>query len=446
MSLEELAQERMIALAREGRLDEFVREARDLEGADLADILAALDEDERVHVVRALPPEVSGEALVEMPEEAHAGVTLAALGSEEAAEIVDELDDDDAADLLGELPLHTQEQILQKLEDRPEVERLLRYDEETAGGLMTTGLLTVIDTDTVGGALEDIRRQVEELELEDVYQAFVVDGLHRLQGTIAFRTLVVNPSSRPIREVLDEPVAVASPDLDQEAVARLMAKYNLPSMAVVDSGGRLLGRITFDDVTDVVEAETTEDLLRFGGVSPNEEIAGGWRDAVRSRLPWLVLNLFTALAAASVVYFFEDRIEKLALLAVFMPVVAGMGGNAGTQALAVTIRRIALGQVTPRGLQGVVLKEMSVGITNGCVAALLAGGVAGFVGGPPFGVVVACAMVGNLFVAGFAGAFVPILLARVGVDPAVASSIFVTTFTDLCGFTLLLGLASLALL
>jgi magnesium transporter len=446
VSLEGLAQERLIALAREGRLDEFVREARELEGADLADILAALDEDERVHVVRALPPEVSGEALVEMPEEAHAGVTLAALGSEEAAEIVDELDDDDAADLLGELPPHTQEQILQKLPDRPEVERLLRYDEETAGGLMTTGLLTVLDSDTVGGALEDIRRQVEELELDDVYQAFVVDGLHRLQGTIAFRTLVVNPSSRPIREVLDEPVAVASPDLDQEAVARLMAKYNLPSMAVVDSGGRLLGRITFDDVTDVVEAETTEDLLRFGGVSPNEEVAGGWRDAVRSRLPWLVLNLFTALAAASVVYFFEDRIGRLALLAVFMPVVAGMGGNAGTQALAVTIRRIALGQVTPRGLSGVVLKEMSVGITNGCVAALLAGGVAGFVGGPSFGVVVACAMVGNLFVAGFAGAFVPILLARVGVDPAVASSIFVTTFTDLCGFTLLLGLASLALL
>ena len=446
MSLEELAQERLIALAREGRLDEFVREARDLEGADLADILAALDEDERVHVVRALPPEVSGEALVEMPEEAHAGVTLAALGSEEAAGIVDELDDDDAADLLGELPPDTQARILRELEDRPEVERLLRYDEETAGGLMTTGMLTVRDSDTVGGALEDIRRQVEEQELEDVYQAFVVDDLHRLQGTIAFRTLVVNPPSRPIREVLDEPVAVASPDLDQEAVARLMARYNIPSIAVVDNAGRLLGRITFDDVTDVVEAETTEDLLRFGGVSPNEEVAGGWRDAVRSRLPWVVLNVLTALTAASVVWYFEDRIGQLALLAVFMPVVAGMGGNAGTQALAVTIRRIALGQVTPRGLQGVVLKEMAVGITNGCVAALLAGGVAGVVGGPSFGVVVACAMVGNLFVAGFAGAFVPILLARIGVDPAVASSIFVTTFTDLCGFTLLLGLASLALL
>ncbi|MGH7584761.1 MAG: magnesium transporter [Gemmatimonadales bacterium] len=446
MSLEELAQERMIALAREGRLDEFVREARDLESADLADILAALDEDERVHVVRALPPEVSGEALVEMPEEAHAEVTLAALGSEEAAGIVDELDDDDAADLLGELPPDTQARILRELEDRPEVERLLRYDEETAGGLMTTGMLTVRDSDTVGGALEDIRRQVEEQELEDVYQAFVVDDLHRLQGTIAFRTLVVNPPIRPVREVLDEPVAVASPDLDQEAVARLMARYNIPSIAVVDSAGRLLGRITFDDVTDVVEAETTEDLLRFGGVSPNEEVTGGWRDAVRSRLPWVVLNVLTALAAASMVYLFKDRIGQLALLAVFMPVVAGMGGNAGTQALAVTIRRIALGQVTPRGLQGVVLKEMAVGVTNGCVAALLAGGVAGFVGGPPFGVVVACAMVGNLFVAGFAGAFVPILLARIGVDPAVASSIFVTTFTDLCGFTLLLGLASLALL
>jgi magnesium transporter len=436
----------MVALLRAGRLDEFAREAAELEAADLADVLASLDEEERLVAVRALPPEISGEALVEMPDEAHPGETLAALDPGHAAEIVRELEDDDAADILGELEPAEQERILRGMEGRDEVERLLRYDEETAGGLMTAAMLTVRDTDTIGDALETIRRQVEEHELEDVYQAFVVDGEGRLRGAMPFRVLVVNPASRPVREVMEEPVATASPELDQEAVARLMAKYNLPSMAVVDAAGRLLGRVTFDDVIDVVEAETTEDLLRFGGVSPDEDLGGGWREAARSRRPWLVLNLVTAFAAASVVFLFEERIAQLALLAVFMPVVAGMGGNAGTQALAVTIRRLALGQILPGGLRRVLSKEMGVGLVNGLVAALLAGGVAGLAGGAPFGLVVGTAMAGNLFVAGFAGAFVPILLSRMGVDPAVASSIFVTTFTDLCGFSLLLGLAGVLLM
>ena len=441
MSLEPTAADRLVNLLRGGRLEAFVREAGELEAADLADVLAALDEDERLAAVRALPPEVSGEALIEMPDEAHPEDTLAALDPGQAAEIVEELEDDDAADLLGDLAPEEQERILREVEDRGDVERLLRYDEETAGGLMTAAMLTVRDGDTIGDALEAIRAQVEGHELADVYQAFVVDDAGRLKGTVPFRALVVNPVGRPVREVMEEPAATATPDLDQEAVARLMARYNLASMGVVDAAGRLLGRVTFDDVIDVVEAETTEDLLRFGGVSPDEELGGGWRDAAASRRPWLVLNLFTALAAASVVFLFEDRIAQLALLAVFMPVVAGMGGNAGTQALAVTIRRLALGQLPSAGLPRMVLKEMTVGLANGLLAALLAGGVAGIVGGPPFGLVVGIAMAGNLFVAGFAGAFVPILLSRLGVDPAVASSVFVTTFTDLCGFSLLLGLA-----
>ncbi|HJS47376.1 MAG TPA: magnesium transporter [Gemmatimonadales bacterium] len=446
MSLDPVAARRLANLVRTGRLAEFVREAAELEAADLADILAALDEADRLAAVRALPPGISGEALVEMPEEAHAEETLAALDPGQAAEIVEELEDDDAADLLGELEPEEQERILREVEDRGEVERLLRYDEETAGGLMTAAMLTVRDDDTIGGALEGIRGQVEGGELADVYQAFVVDGEGRLRGVIPFRSLVVNPATRPVREVMEDPPATASPDLDQEAVARLMARYNLPSMAVVDGGGRLLGRVTFDDVVDVVEAESTEDLLRFGGVSPDEELGSGWRAAAASRRPWLVLNLLTASAAASVVFLFEDRIAQLALLAVFMPVVAGMGGNAGTQALAVTIRRLALGQIPPGGLVRVVTKEMTVGLANGLLVAVIIGTVAGLLGGPRFGFVVGTAMAGNLFVAGFAGGFVPILLARLGVDPAVASSIFVTTFTDLCGFSLLLGLAGVLLL
>jgi magnesium transporter len=235
--------------------------------------------------------------------------------------------------------------------------------------------------------------------------------------------------------------------MDQEEVARLMARYNVSAIPVVNQASQLLGRITFDDVTDVVEAEATEDLLRFGGVSPDEELGASWRDAVRSRLPWLFVNLVTAFLAASVVAFFGTEVAALPVLAVWMPIIAGMGGNAGTQALAVTVRRIGLGLLPGgRGLR-LVGKEVLVGLTNGVATGIAVGGVALVTGhSPMFGLVVFLAMTGNLLVAGFAGAFIPVVLERFRVDPAIASSVFVTTFTDVCGFALLLGLAGLVLL
>ena len=427
-------------LLRAGRIDEFVRRALELEPADLADVLSSLDEDERLTAVRALPPEVPGEALIEMPEEEHAEDTLAALDPEQAADIVDELADDDAADILQELEPEEQERILSEVEDRSDVDRLLAYDEESAGGLMTTHVVTVFDTVTAGEAIEEIRRQAEEME--GFYQVFVVDPANRLVGLLPLNQLVTSPPGRSVREFMEPAEITVTPDRDQEEVARLMARYNVPSIPVVDGNGVLLGRVTFDDVIDVVEAETTEDLLQFGGVSASEELGAPWRGAVRSRLPWLYVNLLTAFAAASVVLVFSDAIQELKWLAVFMPVIAGMGGNAGTQALAVSVRRIALGQV-PAGSEGrIVGKEMLVGLVNGFSNALVAGAIGWLAAGPQFGAVVALAMTANLAVAGFAGAFVPLLLERLKIDPAIASSIFVTTFTDMCGFFLLLGLAT----
>ncbi len=437
--------ERMVELARAGDLGSFVREAHDYEAADLADVLGRLGESERVAVVRALPAELSSQALAEMPEDAHAEETLAALDPEQAAEIVEELEDDDAADILRELDAETKEHILQAVEDRGEVERLLRYDEETAGGRMTTHLVTVRDIAITTEALDEIRRQSEEVE--EFYQVFVVDGQRRLVGVLPFKALVVNRPDRMVREYMTEADIVVRPETDQEEVARLMARYNLPSVAVVDEGGRLLGRVTIDDVIDVVEAESTEDLLKFGGVSPDEELAAPWTDAVRSRLPWLTVNLFTAFLAGGVVYLFQETVQRTVALAVWMPVIAGMGGNAGTQALAVTVRRLALGLIPPDRLVRVVGKEVLVGITNGLAIGTMVGIVASLLGeGSGLGLVVFLAMTGNLLVAGFAGAFIPVLLERFGVDPAIASSIFVTTFTDVCGFLLLLGLAGWLLL
>ena len=437
--------DRMVELVRKGDIAHFIRRAHDFEPADLADVLSALDEKERVTVVQALPPELSSQALAEMPEEAHAGETLAALDPGQAADIVEELDDDDAADILGDLNRTQQEQILSGVTDRSEVDRLLRYDEETAGGRMTTHLVTVPDTATAGQALEEIRRQSEEVE--EFYQVFVVDGDRRLVGLLPFKDLVISRPERPIRSFMTDADIFVTPELDQEEVARLMARYNIPSVAVLDDQHRLLGQVTFDDVIDVVEAETTEDLLKFGGVSPDEELAAGWRPAVRSRLPWLSVNLATAFLAGGVVYLFQHTIQHTIALAVWMPVIAGMGGNAGTQALAVTVRRLALGLIPVDVFTRVVGKEILVGIINGLVMGLAVGTVAALIGqGARLGLVVFLAMTGNLMVAGFAGAFIPIVLERSGIDPAVASSIFVTTFTDLCGFLLLLGLAGMLLL
>ncbi|HET9065931.1 MAG TPA: magnesium transporter [Gemmatimonadales bacterium] len=435
----------LVRLARSGHTEAFIERAWDLEPADLGDVLAALDDDERIALVRVLPAELSSQALIEMPDDARAEDTLAALDPGHAADIVEELEDDDAADILGELEPEQQERILAEVADRADVDRLLRYHEETAGGLMTTHLVTVTDLDTVALALEGVRRQAEDVE--DVTEIFVVDTARRLVGTLSFKRLVVSPPGRLVREAMEDADIRVGAEVDQEEVAHLMARYNMPSLPVVDPHGRLIGRVTYDDVIDVAEAEATEDLLRFGGVSPDEGLSADWGDAVRSRLPWLYVNLLTAFLAAAVVYYYKNSIERLAVLAVWMPIIAGMGGNAGTQALAVTVRRLSLGQVPVARIGQLIRKELLVGILNGAAIGIVVAVVAVLLGEQwRLGLVVFLAMTLNLFVAGLAGSFVPVLLERAGVDPAVASSIFVTTFTDVCGFGLLLGLATAVLL
>ena len=242
--------------------------------------------------------------------------------------------------------------------------------------------------------------------------------------------------------------AAVSPDEDQEEVGRLMARYNLPTVPVVDPGGRLLGRVTFDDVLDVMEAEQTEDILRFGGVSDDESLGANWVAAVRTRLPWLVLNLLTASAAALVVFFYSDTVENAVILAVVMPVIAGMGGNAGSQALAVTVRRLALRDDVGADPGAVVSKEVLVGLVNGAVLGGIVAGASLLVpgGDPRLGLVVLISMWGTMLMAGFGGAFIPMLLHRLGFDPAVASSVFLHTATDFLGFLLLLGLATVLLM
>lgn len=420
----------------------------DLHPSDIADLVEGLGDDEaRLAVMSLLPAELASETLAEMEEESDPADLLAAMSPEKGAELIHELADDDAADLMGDLEPDERDRILAVLpeEEAGDIRDLLLYDEETAGGLMTTALVAIRHHLTAAEALADVRRQGQEVE--DFYTLFVVDDERRLLGTIPLRDLVISDPADRLDDMIEPIVASVSPDTDQEDVGRLIGRYNLVSLPVVGDGGVLLGRITFDDVIDVIEAEQTEDILRLAGLPEEEELRSGWLEAIQVRLPWLTLNLLTASLAASVVYVFRGSIESAVTLAVVMPIVAAMGGNAGTQALAVTIRRIALSEQEEKRRARAVLKELLVGLVNGLSLGALAGGLSYMLQGEAMlGIVVFMALWGNLMVAGFFGAFVPTMLDRLGIDPAVASSVFVHTFTDFFGFFLLLGLASALLL
>lgn len=413
--------------------------------SDLADILEEFDEEQRLRLIGLLPASTAGETLAEMEEIEHPEELLARLEPEKIAEVVEEMPDDDAADLIGELEPEEQARVLASLEDPSTIAELLHYPEDSAGGIMTRELVAVPSSLTAGEALSEIRRQAREIP--GFYTIFVVDRHGKLCGVMNLQSLVMADPDQPISDLIEAPPAVVPVEMDQEEVGRILGRYNLAAIGVVDALDRLVGRITFDDVIDVMEAETTEDILRFASVSEEEELRGSTMAAVKSRLPWLVLSLFTAAAASSVVYLYRNTIEQIVILAAVMPVIAALGGNAGTQALAVTIRRIALSDESLVERWSVVGKELAVGLLNG----MMIGGLAALAGlllvnDAAFGLVVMLAMWGNLVVASTLGGFIPIFLESVGVDPAVASSVFVTTLTDLAGFFLLLALASALLL
>jgi magnesium transporter len=417
----------------------------DLHPSDLADLVEGFEEPDQVTLLSALSPEVASDVLVEMEGGEDRGDLLAALSPEKGAELIEELPDDDAADLMGELEPREQQKILDVLpaETADYLIGLLQYDGDTAGGLMTTELVAVEGSLSAAQALDQVR--VQGREVEDFYTVFVVDADRRLLGTLRLDTLVMSDPESRVDALVEAPVATALPGVDQEEIARLIARYNVASLPVVTEDSVLLGRITFDDVIDVIEAEQTEDILRLAGVKDEEELRNNWVESVRTRLPWLALNLVTAALAASVILVFEDVIEQVLTLAFLAPIIAAMGGSSGTQSLAITIRRLTVeGTGSARGF---VLKEILIGLVIGGVLGVGIGLLAFFLrGDATLGVVVMLAMWGNQVVAGFAGAFVPATLDRMGIDPSVASSVFVHTLTDLCGFFLLFGLASKFLL
>jgi magnesium transporter len=415
--------------------------------ADLAQMFAELPEKER-HAVFNLLVEKNGrlamEALSEVGPEPGAEL-LALRPADEIARLTQEIPSDDAAALIDHLPEELSAAVLDLIRPKPGggVSELLEYEEKTAGRLMNPNVFALPEDLTAGEAITALQ---SARDVEMVFYLYIVDERRHLVGVISLRRLLLVPPDTPLKRIMTADVYSARADTDQEEVARQVASYNLLAIPVVDAENKLVGVITVDDVIDVIKDEATEDVYRLAGVSRDDGVLTPPLESLRRRLPWLLVNLLTAFIAASVVGVFQSTIEKVVALAVFMPIVPGMGGNAATQTLAVVVRGLALGELTWANGRQALLKEGLVGLGNGIVNGVAGAIVVGlFTGNWMLGWILALAMVANLLVAAMAGTLIPLGLRAARIDPALASTVFITTLTDVCGIFAFLGLATVFL-
>lgn len=359
--------------------------------------------------------------------------------------ILEEMSKDEVTDLLGELADEEQQELLAKLdsEDRQDVKELMSYPKECAGGLMTTEFISIRARNTVRQTLEYLQQNTDA---ETTYYLYVTDRQNVLKGVVSLRDIVSSAFDTNMLEITNPNVISVQYDEDQEAVWKQFEKYGFVMMPVVDEENHMLGVITVDDIMDVIQEETTEDINRLGQVGKEERIDSPLFESLKSRLPWLVINLFTAVLAAAVVSFFEGTISQVVSLATIMPIVTGMGGNAGTQSLTIVVRGLSLNELTKENAVKILAKEIGVGLFSGiAIGFLIAIGAMLFEQNPMFGLVTGAAMFLNMILANIAGYFIPVLLEKCHVDPALASGVFVTTVTDVLGFLFFLGLATAAL-
>lgn len=415
--------------------------------ADLGQIFGDLHEGERAAAFSILverQPRLAMESLSELGPERGATL-LAGRSAEEIAKLVQEIPSDDAAPLIDHLPEELSNEVLELMRRREsgQVESLLDYAERTAGRIMNPNVFALSEDLTVAEAVSALQSAIN---VEMVFYLYVVDVRRHLVGVTSLRRLLLVAPETPLKRIMTPDVFSVRVDTDQEEAARLVASYNLLAIPVVDEENKLAGVITVDDVIDVLKDEATEDLYRLAGVSGDERVETPAWEALKKRLPWLGVNLGTAFLAASVVAAFEDTISQATALAVFMPIVAGMGGNAGTQTLTVIVRGLALGELSGANARKALFKEVAIGLGNGVALGIVAALVAWVTkGNPVLGLLLGMAMVCNMLVASTAGTLVPLGLKAMKVDPALASSVFITTFTDVVGFASFLGLATIFL-
>lgn len=443
-------EEEILAALDEGHTERVRELIRDLHYSDIADLLERLDDDHRASLVEVLRADFDSDILPDLDEAVREQV-IELLGVKDVAAALVEMETDDAVEVLEELDEEDQKQVLEAIPegDRQLIEEGLSYPEDSAGRLMQRDLVTVPTFWTVGDTIDYLRTEAEKEEnsLPDhFYNLFAVDPKHKPVGSIHLDALL--RTKRPVRltDIMEPDLKQIPVTADQEDVAFLFRQRDLASAPVVDDAGRLVGVITIDDIVDVIDEEHEEDIMRLGGVR-EDDLYSAVVDTTKARFSWLLINLLTAILASAVIGLFDATIDQMVALAILMPIVASMGGNAGTQSLTVAVRALAMKEITATNAGRLIGKEMMVGGINGGLFALLAGGVAwAWFGDPVLGIVIAMAMVVNMIVAGLAGTAIPIYLDKNNIDPAISSSVFITTITDIVGFFAFLGLAGLILL
>ena len=422
--------------------EELEEKIEDIHPADVLDLLHD-NEDDFFKILKRFPNWFIA-AILEEEEDEEKYEILKKFSESEQKKILGEMSSDELTDLVGVLDEEETRSVLKKIneEDRKDVYKLLSYEPDTAGGIMATEFVSIRENKTIEKTLKYLQKEAPDAE--SAYYLYVINKENVLKGVVSLRDVVCNDFDTKISEITNTNVISVPYYMDQEEVAIKFEKYGFMTMPVVDENNKILGIVTVDDIVEVMQEETTEDIHRLGGVDEEEKVDGSLRDSIKSRLPWLIVNLITAILAASVVGAFEGTISQVVTLATFMPIVAGMGGSTGTQSLTIVVRGIALGELDKDNGMRIFIKELLVGLTTGVViGAIIA--VLGFIWERNFvfGIVIGLAMILNMMVATMSGFIVPVILKKLKVDPALASAVFVTTVTDVLGFFFFLGLATM---
>ena len=432
-------------LIAQGDSDRLVREITEPHPADAAEVLGALEPAEIARFVELVGTEEALQVFEFMPFETQKE-SLKHLNRATLAQLMNTMSPDDRADLVEELDDEFQERLLSLLlrHERENVLKLIKYPDDSAGAHMTTDYAILRPDSNVQTALEQVRLQAATKET--IYYIYVVDAARRLLGLVSLRDLIVARRYSRVGDIMSKQLISVKAEADIEEVAKLSSRYDFLAVPVLDDSGRMLGIITFDDLYDVIAEEATEDMYRLANLDTDEKIDSPLLRSVKLRLPWLLSNLGTCLVPAYVVSLFSGTIQDAVALASLMLIVASLGGNAGNQSLTVVVRAMALGQLKMAQNRRVLTKQVFIGMFNGVIAGLVIAVVAFFwFGNPWLGLIVWMALVGNLIIAGLFGAMVPIVLRRLKLDPALGSSIFVTTATDVGGYSIFLGLAVMVL-
>ena len=417
-----------------------------LHPADLADHIQRQPTDLAREMLQQLPAEKAAAVIAELNEE-KARELLPVLSNQQLSEVLRQLPHDKAADLAGDLPFARQHEALAGLpaDDSAKVVALLRYPEDTAGGIMNDRFITLGQHQTLRDAQETLRQRTDHDEA-DVSYLYITDENQRLNGIVSLRDLVFGRPDRKLGDIMNRDVKFLWADADQEEIARQFEHYHYMGLPVLERDRRLVGIVRASDAIEVAQAEATEDMQLMVGVSGEERTLSPWQKSIGRRLPWLYVNLATAFLAAAVVNQFESTIASWTVLAVFLPIVAGQGGNAGIQSLTVIIRDMALGEISSGDGRRALIKELILGLVNGlAIGAVVGFGAYFWKGDWRLGLIVGVAMLLNMLAAGLSGVLIPYGLKAIRVDPALASSIFLTTVTDVAGFFFFLSLAALGL-